>query len=928
MKIFKLAMCCILFCTYSYLVSATTFDKGWVVSPYRSIIMPPHTSSDNALLSSAGYDDSHWKYHHISIPSTAMNVVIQSHANPNNYEKQIFSEMNLSKVDVQQFRQPWFYRKTFTLNKTNSDYILHLEGINYLAQLWVNGKKVNNRKLHDQIINPFIQYSFDIKDYLKEGENVILLEIVPPFCFHYKQCNQLSFARKGDYTGDFNIGFVDWSPEAPDFEMGITRPVILSEYKDTVSIDHSFAITRLSNDNQIANLTLQTNIKNMAEKNIHYKVTALLDGKSVATTQVLLRSQELKALTFSPKKYPQLIIHHPTLWWPYQYGTPRMHKLVFTVQNDKNRVVAQSSTDIGIREVKTYNDSYVSNNQNKYAREFEINGKRITIQGSEWLDAEFLNETHQKIKQELLYVKQMGLNTIRLEGFWGHDAYLYDEADKLGIFILPGWSCQWEWSYYLDGWTKITPNVVNHCDPLHGCIQTKDDINLISEAFNSQVLWLRNHPSIIAWMTGSDTSPNKSLSEYYDAILKKNDPTRTEIISAGETGNKTAESSGLKMRGPYAYEPPIYWFENTDLGGAFGFASEINPGAELPSSMSIKEMLPITYLDWWRQKSNTWDFHAGRGHFYSLNRFYNPAIENRLGKPRTFDEYQEEAQLTSYEAMRAMFEAYLAYQNGNPHKKNVPATGVIQWQLTSSWPETYWQLFDYYLRPTAAFYGAQEANKKVHAIYDPSTNHIYVNNKGRDDAKSIDSEVTVYDINSNVLYKKTVFIPQLNASSSALLPNLVLPTFKSFHFLNIKLLNNKNVLDENMYWLAAEQSSDVLDYKHSEWFYTPIKQYANLHYLRKMPFANILSQCTMLDATHFRIKAINQDQQHIALFIHFTFKGDNNADNTAELWNDNNISLAPGENRTLTLHVQANQKTSSIVVSGWNSLKQTVKCSL
>ncbi len=53
-------------------------------------------------------------------------------------------------------------------------------------------------------------------------------------------------------------------------------------------------------------------------------------------------------------------------------------------------------------------------------------------------------------------------------------------------------------------------------------------------------------------------------------------------------------------------------------------------------------------------------------------------------------------------------------------------TGVIQWMLNSAWPEMFWQLHDYYLRPNGAFYGTKKACAPLMPIYNYRNNRICV----------------------------------------------------------------------------------------------------------------------------------------------------------------------------------------------------------
>ena len=69
----------------------------------------------------------------------------------------------------------------------------------------------------------------------------------------------------------------------------------------------------------------------------------------------------------------------------------------------------QAETRFGIREVKS---EVLAANR----RLFSVNGKNILIRGGGWSPDMMLRENQQRERDELRYVQDMGLNTVRLEG--------------------------------------------------------------------------------------------------------------------------------------------------------------------------------------------------------------------------------------------------------------------------------------------------------------------------------------------------------------------------------------------------------------------------------------------------------------------------------------------------------------------------------
>lgn len=147
----------------------------------------------------------------------------------------------------------------------------------------------------------------------------------------------------------------------------------------------------------------------------------------------------------------------------------------------------------------------------------------------------------------------MNLNSIRFENVWGTSQNLYDLCDKYGLLALVGWSCHWEWEVYLG-----TP-----ADE-YGGIKSEENMDLIATSLKEQILWLRNHPSIIAWYAGSDMIPRPELEKRYLEFLPQID-NRPYVAAAKRLTSELTGPTGMKMVGPYDYVAPSYWYAKEAL---------------------------------------------------------------------------------------------------------------------------------------------------------------------------------------------------------------------------------------------------------------------------------------------------------------------------------------------------------------------------
>ena len=187
----------------------------------------------------------------------------------------------------------------------------------------------------------------------------------------------------------------------------------------------------------------------------------------------------------------QLHIMNPRLWWPAQMGRPNLYPLHMRFVT-QGKMSDSAEIRFGIREITSELD------ENDH-RLFRINGKRLLIQGGGWAMDLLMEKSSQRLRDELQYVADIGLNTIRLEGMFERDEF-FDLADEKGILIMPGISCSlWQ------TWPRWQ----------------EEDVSIAEESVQSQLLRMRSHPSMLVWLNGSDDPPPPELERKYLAIERE-----------------------------------------------------------------------------------------------------------------------------------------------------------------------------------------------------------------------------------------------------------------------------------------------------------------------------------------------------------------------------------------------------------------------
>jgi len=852
------------------------------------------------------------------VPSTVLGTLVD-----NNLYDDVFFGKNLDLINPEDFQVSWWYRTEFLLPvyPGKNTVLLELDGVNYRANIWLNGQKAAEAS---EIFGAFRRFRLDVSKLAKIGEkNVLAIEVIPPV------------------KGEPSIGFVDWNPAPPDRSMGLWRPVRVRVVGE-VAINEPFVQTKLDTESlKEARLTFSADLQNYSERPV--TGTVKLEVENVRLSQeVKLEPKETKRVIFSPEKYQELVIKNPRVWWTHDLGKPELYLAAMSfarklepgekkppqkpepkVEKEKSQEEKLSEAErkwekgkestkplpqfkalepisdfkifrFGIREVKDYltPDGY---------RGYLLNGKKILIRGGGWTDDLFLNNRSRKLRAELLYARHLNLNALRLEGFWGTSEEMYNLGDELGLLLMVGWSCHWEWENYLG----------KPADPKFGGIISPEDMDLIVKSFRDQVIWLRNHPSIFVWALASDLVPKPELEKEYQRILAEEDPTRPFLNSTGTKVSPVSGPSGVKMNGPYDWVPPNYWFEDKKNGGAFGFNTETGPGPQVPLLESLRKMIPEESL--W-PPDETWNYHCSRGMFKLLDR-YHEAMKERLGWPQNIEEYVRKAQFLNYEGTRAMFEAFVA--------RRYKATGVIQWMYNSAWPKLWWQLYDYFLLPTGAFYGVKKACQPLHLIYDYETREVVASNLSAEKTERLKALVRLFDSRLQEKFRQE-FPLELGPDSTASLTKINLPdSSEPLYFLDLRIIGEKNALvDQNFYCLPP--ASDLLDLEKTTWYVTPVKKYADLKMLNNLPEARVNFRWKVESKYPVRNLTLELENNSPTLAFNVEIKVFKRLRQNSVVPNfleDNYFSLLPGERRTIRgffLEDDLEGDEPEIRLNGWN----------
>jgi exo-1,4-beta-D-glucosaminidase len=772
----------------------------------------------------------------------------------------------------------WWYRNEFDLPSefAGKRVWLHFQGINYRANIYVNGKLVADS---NAVIGAWRTYEFDVTSVMRSGRNVLALEIWAPV------------------ENSLAITFVDWNPASPDKNMGIFRDVYLTT-SGPVTVRHPAVLSKVESPaNDRAHLTVTAVVKNASDHAIKGTLKGRFDAVEFAQP-IELAAGESRDVTFTPEQYKQLTVDHPRLWWPAQMGEPNLYDLELAVEID-GKVSDLSRTKFGIREIT---GDVIEDSPDRFKRLIKINGKNILIRGGGWTPDMMLREDPERLRDEFKYVKDMGLNTVRLEGKLESDDF-FSLADEQGILVMAGWCCCDFWEQW-DKWQDA-------------------DLAIAKASLTDQMYRLRGHPSLVMWLNGSDNAPPAAVEQAYLKIEKDLMWPNPILSSATAKPTTVTGANGVKMTGPYEYIAPSYWMTDPNrpvteqlcapggCGGAYGFNSETSMGPAVPTFESVRRMVPKEHL--W-PIDEYWNYHAGGGEFKTLQVF-NDALNARYGSATGAEDFTFKSQAMSYEGVRAMYEAY--------SRNKYRSTGVIQWMLNNAWPSMIWHLYDYYLQPGGGYFGAKKALQKLNPVYGYDDNSIWLVSSQYTDAKNLKLVARVFNVDATEKFKKEI---TLDAAADSTAKALTLPAIDGLstaYFLDLRVTDaSGKMVGSNFYWLSTKP--ETLDWSKSVWWKTPTQSYADFTAINQPPKVKLnFTEKTESNSNYSTTRiTLENPSKSIAFFLRLQVtRGKDGEEVLPVQWEDNYISLLPGEKRVVSASYRTSdlgKSTPTVKIHGWN----------
>ena len=729
---------------------SVTLDAGWQLQEISKV---PQNGSQ---ISKPQLDTTGW--YRATVPGTVLTTLVNNHV----YPEPLYGENNRPEVIPESLaRTSYWYRTLLEVPKSyKSHHIwLNFDGINYAAEVWVNGARVGT------IRGAFRRGNFDITHKVKPGKQAVIAVLVSPQPHPGVPHEHTLSAGMGKNGGESaidgptflsTIGW-DWIPAIRDRDTGIWQKVFLSATGSVLLKDPLITTDLPLPKTDSTDIAVQATVENISDKPMKGVVQGTIENISFRK-QVELAPHSSQQVAFDSTTTPALHVQNPRLWWPNGYGPQNLYQLHLTFQSGR-KISDEQDVSFGVRKI-----SYsVPGTENLT---ISVNGVPVFIRGGDWgLDEAMKRIPRARLEAEIRMHQLAHLNMIRnwVGQSTGED--FYELCDQYGILV---------WDEFFQ------PNPSDGPNPT--------DISTYVDNAREKILRFRNHPSIALWCGRNEGFPPPEIDAALRKLMKELEPTRLYQPSS-------TDGHGVRSHGPYSWRTPREFYVVHD-----DFFKTETGSVSVPTLESIHGMMPQKD---WETISDDWAEHdlakgAQRGDAYP------GIIASRYGKIANLADFVRKAQLANYEAFRAMYE-------GRNAQLFHPTTAILTWMSNPAQPSFVWQLYHYDLEPNASLFAVMHASELVHIQFNEATGDLQVINNLPYPVADALAHVSIYNLDGTIAAQHDIPVTA-SADRATNLGKIEFPTtLSTVHFLALELHDaHGQLLSTNFYWRAQPEHPDDL----------------------------------------------------------------------------------------------------------------------
>ncbi len=776
------------------------------------------------------------------IPATVPGTVLVSYLNIGAIPDPNYSDNQLM-ISDSFFYSDFWYRNEFVPRPVlkNEKLWLHFDGINWKAQVWLNGEFLG------RIDGAFQRGRFDVTGKVRWGERNALAVLVE------KNATPGSVKEKTFQNPDKNGGALgadnptfhasigwDWIPTIRGRNTGIWNRVFLSS-TGPVTLFDPLVSSRVSTDRAAADVRLEFLVENHASRPVSGVLRGTF-GEREFSLPLSLKAGEVRAAP------AELRLEKPRLWWPNGYGEPYLYRVNVRFEMD-GALSQRMEFQAGVREFRYSEEGG--------ALRMWINGRRFVPRGGNWGFSEsMLRYRAREYDAAVRYHRDQNFTMIRnWVGMIGEDEF-YEACDRHGIVV-------WQDFWLANPWDGPDP----------------DDHAMFLDNARDLIARIRRHASVGLYCGRNEGFPPAPLDRELRGLVAELHPGLHYISSSAD--------EVVSGHGPYRAMPLEYYFKERATPK---FHSEMGM-PNIVTWESLREFIPEEPS--WPQ-GQMWGLHDFCLTGAQGGESFRGLIETRFGPARDAREWTQLAQFLNYEGYRAMFEA----QSRN-------RMGLLIWMSHPAWPSFVWQTYDYFLEPTAAYFGAKKANEPLHVQWNPLNNAVEVVNYHAGDAFGLTVTARILGLNGEALRENTAGLDSKEDSVAVPLTLEIPANVPPVYFIRLELRKGDTPLSSNLYWRSAAGDD-----------FTALKALPRVR-LESSTRSTREGGAWILETT------LRNPERVPAILTRLTAVREKSRDRILPaLYSDNYVTLMPGESVTIRTEVQeadCRGEAPAVRVEGFNA---------
>lgn len=320
----------------------------------------------------------------------------------------------------------WLYVRDFYCEREleGKENLLCFEGIDTLAQVWLNGVCVGNTD------NMFLEYRFDVGTVLRYGAwNTLAVKVISPV-ESQKDVDRSGIYPQEDTTrmllrkSQMNWG---WDFCGHCLTGGIWKSVRIQSRDHAILGTVRFRTKRMEEKRAVleAELAADRYAPYREKTDLEARIELCYGEEKVTTAR----------LSLNEPVCTELAVENPRLWWPRPYGEAALYDITVLLYED-GRLVDEQRLRFGIRTVVLKQDRLLEGGRSFL---LEVNGKKIFVRGANWVP---LNCVYGEIEEEEydFYFKRVTESNLSMLRVWGGGIYepdhFFDLCDENGVMVF------------------------------------------------------------------------------------------------------------------------------------------------------------------------------------------------------------------------------------------------------------------------------------------------------------------------------------------------------------------------------------------------------------------------------------------------------------------------------------------------------------